>query len=107
MYSPRNYLARIGVSGPVTADGRGLRELQRAHLLAVPFENLSIHLGEPITLDQDALAAKIAGRRRGGFCYELNGAFAGLPSVRTSRSLSQPACPTCPSYNTGPNKGAG
>ena len=42
----------------------------------MPFENLSIHLGEPISLDEDDLLAKIASRRRGGFCYELNGAFA-------------------------------
>ena len=42
----------------------------------VPFENLSIHLGEPISLDEDDLIGKIVSRRRGGFCYELNGAFA-------------------------------
>ena len=42
----------------------------------MPFENLSIHLGEPISLDEDDLIGKIVSRRRGGFCYELNGAFA-------------------------------
>jgi N-hydroxyarylamine O-acetyltransferase len=42
----------------------------------VPFENLSIHLGEPISLAEGDLIAKIVTRRRGGFCYELNGAFA-------------------------------
>ncbi len=50
--------------------------MQRAHLRAVPFENLDIHLGTPIVLDEDALLAKIVGRHRGGFCYELNGTFA-------------------------------
>src|SRR5215469_11813025 len=70
------YLERIGLSSPVAADGPGLRELHRAHLLTVPFENLSIHLGEPISLDQDDLIAKVVSQRRGGFCYELNGAFA-------------------------------
>ena len=50
--------------------------MHRAHLLAVPFENLDIHLGRPISLDQDALFGKIVTRRRGGFCYELNGLFA-------------------------------
>jgi N-hydroxyarylamine O-acetyltransferase len=44
----------------------------------VPFENLDIHLGTPIVLDQEAFADKIALRSRGGFCYELNGAFAAL-----------------------------
>jgi N-hydroxyarylamine O-acetyltransferase len=72
------YLARISASRPATADLQALRELQLEHLYAVPFENLSVHLGEPIVLDQDALTSKVAQRRRGGFCYELNGAFAAL-----------------------------
>jgi N-hydroxyarylamine O-acetyltransferase len=42
----------------------------------VPFENLSIHLNEPISLEEADLVSKIIARRRGGFCYELNGAFA-------------------------------
>ena len=70
------YLARIGMARPDTADAANLRELHRAHLTAVPFENLSIHLDEPITLTAEALFDKIVQRRRGGFCYELNGAFA-------------------------------
>src|SRR5579863_4375985 len=56
----------------------GLRVLQLAHLRAVPFENLSIHMGEPILLSLETLFQKIVARRRGGFCHELNGAFAGL-----------------------------
>ncbi len=72
------YLARIGAERPGRPDARALRELQVAHLRTVPFENLSIHLGEPIVLDERALTDKIVTRRRGGFCYELNGAFAAL-----------------------------
>jgi N-hydroxyarylamine O-acetyltransferase len=75
---PDAYLTRIGVSRPLVLDAAALRSLHRAHLLAVPFENLSIHLGEPISLDEADLIDKIVGRRRGGFCYELNGAFACL-----------------------------
>ena len=52
--------------------------MQVAHLLAVPFENLSIHAGQPIVLDDDALFTKIVENRRGGFCYEANGLFAAL-----------------------------
>jgi len=70
------YLERIGRAAPAIADQAGLRDLHQAHLLAVPFENLSIHLSEPISLDEDDLIDKIVSRRRGGFCYELNGAFA-------------------------------
>ncbi len=72
------YLARIGVPGPLALDAEALRALHRAHLVAVPCENLSIHLGEPISLNEADLIDKIVGRRRGGFCYELNGAFACL-----------------------------
>jgi N-hydroxyarylamine O-acetyltransferase len=74
------YLARIGAARPAQADAAALRELQLRHLLAVPFENLSIHLGEPIVLQPAALLDKLVRRRRGGFCYELNGAFADLLS---------------------------
>ena len=70
------YLTRIGVTAPVDSDAAGLRLLHRAHQLTVPFENLSIHLAEPISLDEGELIDKIVRRGRGGFCYELNGAFA-------------------------------
>jgi N-hydroxyarylamine O-acetyltransferase len=71
------YLARIGAERPAAADGDALRELHRRHLRTVPFENLSIHLGEDIVLDESALTAKLLSGR-GGFCYELNGAFGAL-----------------------------
>jgi N-hydroxyarylamine O-acetyltransferase len=72
------YLSRIGLSRPVACDASGLRDLHAAHLFAVPFENLSIHLGEPISLDEQQLFGKIVERHRGGFCYELNGMFSDL-----------------------------
>jgi N-hydroxyarylamine O-acetyltransferase len=70
------YLERIGAAPLAFADAGSLRALHRAHQLTVPFENLSIHLSEPISLAPDDLVDKIVRRRRGGFCYELNGAFA-------------------------------
>ena len=72
------YLDRIGVPTPERPDLPALRHLMRAHLSTVPFENLSIHLDETIDLDEEALVGKIVDRRRGGFCYELNGGFAWL-----------------------------
>ncbi|MEU3768268.1 arylamine N-acetyltransferase [Amycolatopsis keratiniphila] len=72
------YLDRLGLDRPATADVAALRTLQERHIAMVPFENLSIHLGEPIVLDTEALSGKIVRRRRGGFCYELNGLFAAL-----------------------------
>ena len=70
------YLQRINYWGEQAPTAAALQALHRAHLLAVPFENLDIHLGRPIMLDQGALFDKIVTRRRGGFCYELNGLFA-------------------------------
>lgn len=72
------YLERIKYAGPSRPTADTLRKLQIAHLMSVPFENLSIHAGEPIVLDDEALFEKIVARRRGGFCYELNGLFAWL-----------------------------
>ncbi len=72
------YLERINYHGPLALTAKTLRELQVAHLLAVPFENLSIHAKQPIVLEDDELFAKIVENRRGGFCYEDNGLFAAL-----------------------------
>ena len=68
-----DYLTRIGAG----ADD-DLATLTDRHYRAVPFENLSIHLGEPIHTRPTALFDKVVRRRRGGFCYELNGLFGWL-----------------------------
>ena len=73
-----DYLARIAAARPSSIDEDALRALQAAHVGAVPFENLSVHLGEPIVLDSEQLVDKVVRARRGGLCYELNGAFATL-----------------------------
>ena len=72
------YLNRITYKGSLSPSVEALRNLQIAHLLTVPFENLSIHAGQPIILEDEALFDKIVRQRRGGFCYELNGLFATL-----------------------------
>ena len=72
------YLRRINFNGPTNPSAETLCALHLAHLRTVPFENLSIHAGEPIVLDEKALFTKIVARRRGGFCYEANGLFAAL-----------------------------
>ncbi|MFJ7591195.1 arylamine N-acetyltransferase [Streptomyces sp. NPDC097617] len=70
------YLRRIGAGWPGSASAAALRDLHLRHLRTVPFESLSIHLGEEIVLEADALLDKLLTGGRGGFCYELNGAFA-------------------------------
>ena len=72
------YLQRLNYSGSTSPTAETLRQLHLAHLQTVPFENLSIHSKEPIVLDDTSLFKKIVERRRGGFCYELNGLFASL-----------------------------
>ena len=72
------YLDRIGYSGSTEPSAETLRALHRAHMFSVPFENLDIHLGRPIVCDEARFLHKIINERRGGFCYELNGAFAAL-----------------------------
>lgn len=83
----RAYLERIGVETPVARRPtlEALERLQRAHIAAVPFENLSIvgdplgdYDGEPVSLALPDLYEKIVGRRRGGYCFELNGLFSWL-----------------------------
>ncbi|MFF7351454.1 arylamine N-acetyltransferase [Streptomyces filipinensis] len=73
-----DYLRRIGAERPHRPTGEALRELHLCHLRTVPFENLSIHLSEEVPLEEERLLDKVAGRGRGGFCYELNGLFGAL-----------------------------
>ncbi|MFF3937994.1 arylamine N-acetyltransferase family protein [Streptomyces phaeofaciens] len=72
------YLRRLGAEEPAWPTVDVLRELHLRHLRAVPFENLSVHLGEEIELEPARLVEKIVDAGRGGFCYELNGAFGAL-----------------------------
>lgn len=79
----RAYLDRIRIpvsTGAVSLkpSAATLQALHEAHMLAIPFENLSIHYGQPIILEAGSLFDKVVRRRRGGFCYELNGLFAWL-----------------------------
>jgi N-hydroxyarylamine O-acetyltransferase len=69
------YLRRISYDGQLDPCVSTLRDLHRQHLFTVPFENLDIALGVPIRLDPEALFDKVVTRKRGGFCYELNGLF--------------------------------
>jgi N-hydroxyarylamine O-acetyltransferase len=72
------YLDRIGYASAVEPTHVVLAALQRAHMLTVPFENLDIALGRRLVLDRRDNYAKIVERRRGGWCFELNGLFGWL-----------------------------
>ena len=87
---PERYLARIGIgpSAARTHDHEMLECLQWAHVTTIPFETLSVtgdpvrndHDGEGVSLELLDLYAKLVDRRRGGFCFELNGLFGWLLS---------------------------
>ncbi len=68
------YFARIG-AGETSSSLGALTEVQRAHRLAIPFENLDIPLGAGIDLDPEQLFDKLVTRRRGGYCFEQNALF--------------------------------
>lgn len=69
------YLRRIDYAGPLEPTYSVLRELQKNHLLNIPFENLDIHTGRQIILDVEKIYEKVVVGGRGGFCYELNELF--------------------------------
>jgi N-hydroxyarylamine O-acetyltransferase len=69
------YLDRIGHRGTPRSDAETLTALQRAHRMAVTFENLDIILGRGISLAPERLFEKIVSRRRGGYCFEQNALF--------------------------------
>jgi len=73
------YLQRVGVEvGRHAPSPELLRELQAAHLVAIPFENLDVFYRRGVTTDIEHSLAKIATGGRGGWCFELNGAFGWL-----------------------------
>ncbi len=73
-----SYLTRIGVRGRVDTTLQDLERLQRSHLTAVPFENLDVFHRRGVSTEPSISVEKIVAGFRGGWCYELNGAFATL-----------------------------
>ncbi len=71
----RSYLRRIGFEAEVRSSLETLAALLRCHVLTIPFENVDVQLGVPVTNDVGAAFEKIVGRGRGGWCYEQNGLF--------------------------------
>jgi N-hydroxyarylamine O-acetyltransferase len=70
------YFGRVGYDGPATPILATLTRLHALHAAAIPFENLSPFLGEPVRLDIASLQDKLIARGRGGWCFEQNLLFA-------------------------------
>ena len=73
------YLERIGIAGTRELTPEFLDELINAHQHAVPFDNLDVYEKQLIpSLGVADLFDKIVKRKRGGYCFELNGLFGAL-----------------------------
>lgn len=66
------YFKHIGYNGQSHVDLSTLTAIHRAHLTAITYENLDIHLGSELTLDIEQIFDKLVRRGRGGWCYEMN-----------------------------------
>ena len=71
----QDYFDRVGYDGRPAVTTAALFRLHQCHALSVPFENIDVQLGRPLTLDPEAAFDKIVDRRGGGWCYEQNGVF--------------------------------
>jgi N-hydroxyarylamine O-acetyltransferase len=69
----QSYLDRIGYRGAVEPTLPCLADIHRCHALAIPYENLDIQLEIPISHAAEDIFDKLVTRRRGGWCYEMNG----------------------------------
>ena len=72
------YLRRVGHRGPTAPDGATLRNLHRAHIAAITFENLDVMLGRGVEVDLPRVQDKLVHAGRGGYCYEHNVLFGGV-----------------------------
>ena len=70
-----SYLDRVGLTKRPYPNLAGLTTLHRAHLRAIPYENLDVQLGHPVTTALEPIYEKLVTNRRGGWCYEMNGLF--------------------------------
>lgn len=69
----QEYFGRIGFLGVYEKpDLATLRTVHKQHVTSIPFENLSIHCGERITMDLQTIYEKIVKKHRGGWCCENN-----------------------------------
>lgn len=75
-FSLTDYLHRIDYTGTPQADIETVARMMRRQLFSVPFENLDVQAGKIVSLVLEDIVEKIVGRKRGGYCYEVNGLFA-------------------------------
>lgn len=86
------YLRRVDYRGRLDTTAETIRRLHRAHLAAIPFENIDVALGRGVGLDLASLQQKLVRQLRGGYCYEHNLLFAAVlerAGFRVTRLLAR------------------
>jgi N-hydroxyarylamine O-acetyltransferase len=98
VFDLERYLARIGWEGSREPTAATLAGVLRAHMTAIPFENLDVLLGRGVSVELDRIDEKLLGARRGGYCFEHGTLLhAGLcrlgfePAIHTARVIMQRA----------------
>jgi len=77
------YLHRVGLACAPDNNADGMAALHRAQFFTIPFENFDVLSKREVDLDPDLVFDKLVTRRRGGYCFELNGLM-----LRVLRTLS-------------------
>lgn len=74
------YFERIGLKyeEPYEPNLEHLYQLHQAHNFTIPYENLDILRGKPLSLKDEDLYDKFILNARGGYCFEVNGLLAWL-----------------------------
>ncbi|MEA9413860.1 arylamine N-acetyltransferase family protein [Flavobacterium sp. PL02] len=72
----QDYLDRIHFVGDVKSNIKSISKLMQCQLFSIPFEDLDVQAGKTISLAGNDIVDKLINRKRGGYCYELNGLFA-------------------------------
>ncbi|GAB7542662.1 arylamine N-acetyltransferase family protein [Cupriavidus sp. CuC1] len=75
-FTLRHYFDRIGFEVPAAVDIATITGMMRRQLFTVPFENLDVQARKGVSLVPEEIVEKILHRKRGGYCYEVNGIFA-------------------------------
>jgi N-hydroxyarylamine O-acetyltransferase len=75
-FTLENYYHRIAYNGKPQKDIATITEVMRHQLFSVPFENLDVQAGKIVSMVPEEIVEKILVRKRGGYCYEVNGLFA-------------------------------
>ncbi|MGA2548646.1 MAG: arylamine N-acetyltransferase [Burkholderiaceae bacterium] len=70
MIDLKRYFDRVGYAGEKNTTVQTLVALHEAHAGAIPFENIDVLRGLPVSVRLSDVEAKLVGAERGGYCFE-------------------------------------